>query len=84
MKVGATVALLGLMLFVKRPFCRFICPLRAIYAPFNKVAPSFCTAKEDLCVRCGKCTKVCPMDLSRGLPLPDAWGGRRARRSPQA
>lgn len=63
MKVGITVALLALMLFVKRPFCQFICPLGAICAPFNKVAPSFVTVKEDLCVRCGKCTEVCPMDL---------------------
>ena len=63
MKVGITVALLGVMLFVKRPFCRFICPLGAIYSPFNKVVPNFVTVKEDLCVQCGKCTDICPMDL---------------------
>ena len=64
MKVSITVALPGVMLFVKRPFCGFICLLGAMYSSFNKVAPSFVTVKEDLCVRrCGRCTEVCPMDL---------------------
>ncbi|NPV52769.1 MAG: 4Fe-4S binding protein [Firmicutes bacterium] len=64
LKIGITAALLGLMLFMKRPFCRFICPLGAIYSPFNKVAPGFAiTIRPDLCTDCGECTRACPMDL---------------------
>ncbi|MCR4403579.1 MAG: 4Fe-4S binding protein [Firmicutes bacterium] len=70
-KVGITAAIILLMLFVKRPFCRFICPLGALYAPFNKVAPGFVIVKRDLCVECGRCTEVCPMDLD----VPDEVNG---------
>ncbi|HHV62361.1 MAG TPA: 4Fe-4S binding protein [Firmicutes bacterium] len=63
LKIGITAALMGLMLFMKRPFCRFICPLGAIYSPFNRVAPGFVTARTDLCTGCGECTRTCPMDL---------------------
>ena len=63
MKVGITISILAAMLFVKRPFCRFFCPLGAIYSPFNRVAPDFVKVKPDLCTNCGLCTKLCPMDL---------------------
>lgn len=63
MKVAITVSLLLAMALVKRPFCRFICPLGAIYSPFNKVAPGFIEVRADLCTQCGRCQDVCPMDL---------------------
>lgn len=63
LKVGITVILLGAMLLIKRPFCRFVCPLGAIYSPFNRVAPAFVTVRQELCTKCGKCTEICPMEL---------------------
>jgi len=53
---------LMLFLFIKRPFCRTICPLGATYALFNRV--SFVSLKvEDSCTDCGRCRELCPMDL---------------------
>lgn len=46
-----------------RPFCKWICPLGAFYALFNRV--SFCRIRVDgkKCISCGKCKKVCGMDV---------------------
>ncbi len=49
-------------LFVKRPFCRLVCPLGAIFGLFNRVSLAqlsydrACDAKAD-------CRKVCPVDI---------------------
>lgn len=60
-----TLLALFLVWFVlaKRPFCRVICPLGAIWAVFNrisllrlKVAPG--------CPQCDQCSTRCPMDLN--------------------
>ena len=37
-KVGILVALVVLSLFVYRPFCRYLCPLGAVYGLFNPIA----------------------------------------------
>ena len=46
-----------------RPFCRYICPLGAIYGIFNKV--SFYRYKIDAskCTKCGACQKICRLDI---------------------
>ncbi len=58
------VSILILSVFFKRPFCRWLCPLGAFYGPFNKISLKQITIKKDTCVKCGKCSKVCPMDLN--------------------
>ena len=47
-----------------RPFCKWICPLGAIYSLFNKV--SFLSIKVDSskCTSCNQCTKACKMDVN--------------------
>ena len=57
--VGITV----LCVFMYRPFCRFLCPLGAIYGFFNKIA--FLGVKVDhvKCTNCGLCVKHCQMDV---------------------
>ncbi len=53
---------LVLFVFIKRPFCRTICPLGATYALFNRI--SLVSLKiKDSCTDCGKCNEICPMDL---------------------
>ncbi|MDP8229062.1 MAG: 4Fe-4S binding protein [Candidatus Electryoneaceae bacterium] len=51
-----------LFLLIKRPFCRTICPLGAIYALFNRISLVSLKVKES-CTNCGMCNELCPMDL---------------------
>lgn len=59
--VLVTVVILSVLFY--RPFCKWLCPLGAIYGLMNKV--SLCQMKVDKhkCVSCGKCAKACKMDV---------------------
>ena len=46
-----------------RPFCRYVCPLGAIYGLFNPIALYRFEIKQDACTRCGICQKVCKLDI---------------------
>ena len=46
-----------------RPFCKWICPLGAIYSLFNKVSLLKITVDSNKCVGCGQCSKACKMDV---------------------
>jgi ferredoxin-type protein NapH len=48
---------------VKRPFCRAICPLGAIFSLFNKSSFLQLAWDPDSCTRCGKCQAICPVDI---------------------
>lgn len=50
-------------IIVYRPFCKVICPLGAIYSFFNKVSLFKYRVDEHKCVSCGKCSKVCLMNV---------------------
>ncbi len=52
-----------LSLLVYRPFCRYLCPLGAIYGCFNPAALYRFRIEEDKCTKCGLCQAACPMDL---------------------
>lgn len=52
------VAILSVMIY--RPFCKYLCPLGAIYAPFNKISAVQMKVGAG-CVHCGKCAKACGM-----------------------
>ncbi len=53
----------GLSVFIYRPFCKWICPLGAFYSFFNKVSFYKYHVDKNLCVNCGKCKKICKMDV---------------------
>ena len=57
------VWIIALSIFVYRFFCRFLCPLGALYGLFNKI--SFIGVKLDRpkCIDCGKCINKCKMDI---------------------
>ena len=59
------ILILLLSVFVYRAFCRFLCPLGAIYGLFNRFCLTGVRVKEDRCVRCGQCVARCPMDIRR-------------------
>ncbi len=49
--------------FIFRFFCRFFCPLGAIYGFFCKIALLGVKLDEEKCVSCGKCVEQCQMDI---------------------
>lgn len=58
-------------IFVWRFFCKVLCPLGAIYGLFNKIGFYHLRVQETSCVHCGKCVKVCKMDVDP-LKNPDS------------
>lgn len=54
---------IGGCIFVYRAFCRFLCPLGAIYGLFSKVAIIGVKVDAAKCVDCGKCLQKCKMDI---------------------
>ena len=55
------VAVLSVLFY--RPFCKWLCPLGAFYALFNKVSLLQMKVDADACISCGKCARVCSMDV---------------------
>ena len=62
-KTGLCIAILTLCVFCYRAFCRFLCPLGAIYSLFAKVALLAVRVDKDLCIGCDRCVKACKMDV---------------------
>lgn len=50
-------------IFCYRAFCRFICPLGAIYGMFNKLAVIGVKVDLNRCNHCGACAMNCKMDV---------------------
>jgi len=63
-KVGLLAVLVLVALFVKRPFCRFLCPLGAVYSPFNRVSLMRMRVDYSACTKCNACKHVCPVDIA--------------------
>lgn len=63
-KVGILTVIVVLSLLIFRPFCRWLCPLGAFYSIFNPISFYRYKVDSDKCIRCGKCERVCKMDIS--------------------
>ena len=50
-----------LSIVIYRPFCKYICPLGAIYSLFNSVSLFRYTLDHQKCIHCGRCKAVCEM-----------------------
>lgn len=46
-----------------RAFCKYICPVTVFLKPASYFAALRIKCDTSLCVRCGMCKKVCPMDV---------------------
>lgn len=57
------VAVITASIFFYRPFCKWICPLGAFYALFNKISLYRFHIDDNKCTKCGACSKVCKMDV---------------------
>ena len=50
-------------IFCYRAFCRFLCPLGAIYSLFNRFCLIGVRVDKSRCSRCGACVRHCEMDI---------------------
>jgi len=63
-KLSILIVVVALSIFTYRPFCKYICPLGALYSFFNKVGFYKMEFVSDKCVNCGLCERACKMDIS--------------------
>lgn len=63
LKLAILLATIAGCVLIYRFFCRAACPLGAIYGLMNKI--SVCRLRVDgqKCVSCGKCRKICKMEV---------------------
>ena len=57
------VAILLACVFFYRAFCRFLCPLGAIYGLFARVSIIGVKVEKSKCTNCGRCVAHCKMDI---------------------
>ena len=62
-KLGILILVSLLSVVFYRPFCKWLCPLGAFYALFNKVSLLQMQVDKNRCVSCGKCARACKMDV---------------------
>lgn len=66
-KVLLLVVIVAASIFLYRPFCKYLCPLGAAYALFNRVSLYQLRLDESACTHCGACKKVCRMQVDPSL-----------------
>ena len=64
-KVGILVVILVACVFCHRAFCRFLCPLGAIYSFFNPVSFFGIKVDQTKCIHCDACVRHCKMDVKK-------------------
>lgn len=72
-KCAILVVIVAASVFVYRPFCKYLCPLGAVYALFNRFSFYQVRIDHDKCVGCGACERVCNMQvrLTQGKDLSE-------------
>ncbi len=53
-----------LSVLIYRPFCKYICPLGAVYSVFNPISVFRYRVDKDKCTGCGACAKACKMQVN--------------------
>jgi polyferredoxin len=59
---GAGIAL-AFLFKDNRAFCKYICPITVFLKPMSYFSLLRIKCNTDQCISCGKCKKVCPMDV---------------------
>ena len=62
-KFALMVSFIVASIFVFRFFCRFFCPLGALYGLFNKISIFGIKYDKNSCTQCGLCISKCQMDI---------------------
>ena len=78
-KLAVLAAILALCAFMYRAFCRFLCPLGAIYSFFNGIALLGVKVDKDKCNGCNACVKYCRLDVKHVNSLECIRCGECAR-----
>ena len=63
-KMFILVSVVILSIKIYRPFCKYLCPLGAIYGLFNKYSLYKYEIDEDKCTKCGLCERKCDMNVA--------------------
>ena len=61
--ISVLVVFIITSLLVKRFWCKYLCPLGAALAIFNRIAPLRVVINKNNCTNCGRCQPECPMDI---------------------
>lgn len=62
-KLFLLIATIVLSIKAYRPFCKYICPLGALYGCGNKISLYRLKVDADKCVQCSSCQRACGMDI---------------------
>ena len=62
-KFSILLSVIALSVLFYRPFCKWLCPLGAFYALFNRVSLFQMKVDKSKCISCGKCARACKMDV---------------------
>lgn len=57
-------AVIFLSVLIYRPFCKYLCPLGAVYSVFNPISVFRYRVDKEACIHCGACAKVCNMQVN--------------------
>jgi hypothetical protein len=66
-KVGFLLLVVVASVGIKRPFCRLVCPIGAIYGFFNKGSLMKMKLDKEACNHCLACRRTCPMNIDPQL-----------------
>lgn len=55
------IAVIILSVIIYRPFCKYVCPLGAIYSLFNPISAFKYSINTDKCINCKMCAQICKM-----------------------
>jgi polyferredoxin len=62
-KLSLLVGILCACVFLYRAFCRFLCPLGALYSLMSRLALLGVRVDPARCTDCGACVRVCKLDI---------------------
>ena len=62
-KTAVLAAVIMFCVFIYRGFCRFLCPLGAIYSLFSRITLFGVNIDEKKCTRCAACVNLCKLDV---------------------
>ncbi|OHB65500.1 MAG: hypothetical protein A2Y77_11145 [Planctomycetes bacterium RBG_13_62_9] len=63
LKLAVIGVFIASILFIRRPWCRILCPLGVIFSSFNRVSAFFLRLDRSACTDCKRCDKLCQYNI---------------------